>query len=124
MAELVPDPIAPGVIFDADGNAFSADTGELERWVGNRAGGSDVVGYAVRALGFVQVTSIRDALVVEFAPGVASTLAVISAFYEIAERAPKRLVLAIRGNSDRFELYGNLEQGRQRIEELLYPQLA
>jgi hypothetical protein len=119
MAELAGAPIAPGVIFDAEGNLFSAAPGEVERWVGIQAAGSDIVGYAVRTLGFVQIMSIRDALVIEFAPGVTSPLAVISAFYEVAERAPQRIALVARGDPDRFELYRDPAEARRRIEELL-----
>jgi hypothetical protein len=59
------------------------------------------------------------ALVVEFAPAVVSPLAVAAAFYEIADRAPARIVLACRGEPDRSESFRSFRRAVRRIGALV-----
>ena len=56
---------------------------------------------------------------VEFAPRVASRLAVIAAFYELGDRAPDRIVLVCRGVVHRFEVLCSPGEACRRIEELI-----
>jgi hypothetical protein len=109
------------VIFDAGGNALRLGRSELARWLGQTAAGRDPVDYVIRTLGFVRVRTVRSGLVVEFQPSIASPWAVIAAYYEIADRAPSRIVLACRGSPDRFEIFYNAMRACQRVEELTKP---
>jgi hypothetical protein len=78
-----------------------------------------VIAHAVRDFGYVHVAPIRDALVVKFDPATVHHLAAIAAFYEIAGRAPKRLILACPGrpgSPDRYEIFYSLGEGLRRLE--------
>ena len=110
--------IGPEVIFDSGGNALRPRRSELARWLGPTAAGRDPIDYVIRTLGFVRVQMTRSALVVEFQPSSARPWAVIAAFYEIADRAPSRIVLVCRGEPDRFEIFFNAMRACQRMEEL------
>jgi hypothetical protein len=91
----------------------------LARHLGCPTDGFDVIAHAVRQLGYVHVAPIRDALVVKFDPGTVHYLAAIAAFYEIAGRAPKRLILACPGkpgSPDRYEIFYSLNEGLRRLE--------
>jgi hypothetical protein len=121
MVETKRTRIGREVIFEAGGNALRPTRSELAQWLGPTAVGRDPVDYAIRTLGFVRVRMVRSALVVEFQPSIASPWAVIAAYYEIADRAPNRIVLACRGSPDRFEIFCNAMRACQRIEELTKP---
>ncbi len=112
------------IIFDTAGEELTGDGDQVGLARSRRAAGAGAIADAVRYLGFVRVLQLRDALMIEFRPGVASPLAMISAYYEIADRDPKRLVLAIRSSPDRFELYCEVAKARRRIAELVNPRLA
>jgi hypothetical protein len=78
----------------------------------------DVIDHAVRNLGFVHLTAVRNALLVKFEPTTISRLAAIAAFYEIAGRVPKRLILACPGKAgapDRCEIFHDLAEGLGRF---------
>jgi hypothetical protein len=108
-----------GVILDDTGKAWPPHPLSLARLLGCPTGDFDVIAHAVRHRGYVYVAPIRDALVVKFDPTTVHHLAAIAAFYEIAGRAPKRLILACPGTSgspDRYEIFYNLSAGLKRLE--------
>jgi hypothetical protein len=108
-----------GVILDDAGQAWPPQPLLLARQLGCPTGEFDVIAHAVRQFGYVQVTPIRDALVVKFDPTTVHHLAAIAAFYEIAGRAPKRLILACPGrpgSPDRYEIFYSLSAGLKRLE--------
>jgi hypothetical protein len=73
----------------------------------------------VQHLGYVYVVPLRDALVVKFDPGSVHRLAAIAAFYEIAGRAPRRLILASLekpNDPDRYEIFSTISEGLKRLE--------
>jgi hypothetical protein len=109
-----PAPLGPAVFFDRQGNALRLRRSQLARQLGVDPAGFD----PVRQLGFVRVRPMGRALVVEFAPAVASPLAVVAAFYEIADRAPARIVLACRGDPDRSESFRSVRRAICRIGAL------
>jgi hypothetical protein len=80
--------------------------------------GLDPVDYAIRTLGFVGVRAMGRAWVIELEPSVAARLAVVAAFYAIADRAPTRIVLFRRGNPVRFETFNSIPRAFRRIEAL------
>jgi hypothetical protein len=82
----------------------------------------DVVAYAIRKLGYVQVAPIRDALLIKFEPTTVRHLAVFAAFYEIAGHSPKRLILGCPGKDgspDRYEIFNGVIEGLKRVETAL-----
>ena len=79
----------------------------------------DPMDYAIQEIGFVRVQQTGTALVVEFQPTTARELAVVAAFYEIAERAPETIVLVCRGEPDGFEIFRNPGRAFRRIEALI-----
>ena len=108
-----------GVVLDDAGRAWPSHPLALARQLGCPTGEFDVIAHAVRHFGYVHVTPIRDALVVKFDPATVHHLAAIAAFYEIAGRAPKRLILACPGkpgNPDRYEIFYSLTEGLRRLE--------
>jgi hypothetical protein len=108
-----------GVILDDAGRAWPPHPFSLARHLGCPTDGFDVIAHAVRHLGYVHVAPIRDALVVKFDPATVHYLAAIAAFYEIAGRAPKRLILACPGkpgSPDRYEIFYSLNEGLRRLE--------
>jgi hypothetical protein len=111
-----------GVIFDDRGVAWPADPACFVRRLGLADGPIDAITLAVQKFGFVHVAPIRDALLVKFDPSAVCHLAAYAAFYEIAGRAPKRLILAYpgkRGASDRYEIFNNRSAGLKRLEAAL-----
>jgi hypothetical protein len=106
--------VGPELTFDGQGNAVPPRRGGRPRQPGSNAISAD----PVLELGYVRLRQTGRTLVVEFAPAVASPLAVAAAFYEISDRAPRRLVLACRGNPDRFETFRSLPSAFRRIEAL------
>jgi len=108
-----------GVILDSAGKAWPSHPSSLARKLGYPTSDFDVVAHAVRQLGYVHVAPLRDALVVKFDPVTVNHLAAIAAFYEIAGRAPRRLILACPGkpgSPDRYEIFYSLSEGLKRLE--------
>jgi hypothetical protein len=108
-----------GVILDDAGRAWPPHPLSLARHLGCPTGEFDVLAHAVRHFGYIHVAPIRDALVVKFNPTTVHYLAAIAAFYEIAGRAPKRLILACPGapgSPDRYEICYSLSEGLKRLE--------
>jgi hypothetical protein len=108
-----------GVILDDAGRAWPPHPLSLARQLGCPTGDFDVITHAVRQFGYVHVAPLRDALVVKFDPATVHHLAAIAAFYEIAGRAPKRLILACPGkpgSPDRYEIFNSLSEGLRRLE--------
>jgi hypothetical protein len=111
-------PVGPEVTFDAQGNAGPPRRGRPPRQQGGNAISAD----PVLDLGYVRLRQTGRTVVVEFAPAVASPLAVAAAFYEISDRAPRRLVVARRGKPDRSETFRSLPRAFRRIEALIREQ--
>ncbi len=112
-------PDRAGVILDDAGRAWPPHPLSLARQLGCPTGDFDVIAHAVRHFGYVHVAPIRDAVVVKFDPATVHHLAAIAAFYEIAGRAPKRLILACPGepgSPDRYEIFYSLNEGLRRLE--------
>jgi hypothetical protein len=111
-----------GIIFDDAGDALPAHPLYLASRLGCRGRDNDPVAYAVQKMGFVHVTPIRDALLISFEPSTVHHLAAFAAFYEVAGRGPKRLVLCTpgkAGNPDRYEIFNNVIEGLRRLETAL-----
>jgi hypothetical protein len=111
-----------GVLIDDTGMPLPADPMYLIQRLGCPAGDFDAIAHAVRNLGYIQVAPVRGALLVKFEPTTVRRLAAIAAFYEIAGRAPKRLILACpgkAGNPDRYEIFHDLSEGLKRLEAAL-----
>jgi hypothetical protein len=111
-----------GVLIDDTGMPLPADPMYLIQRLGCPAGDFDAIAHAVRNLGYIQVAPVRGALLVKFEPTTVRRLAAIAAFYEIAGRAPKRLILACpgtSGNPDRYEIFHDLSEGLKRLEAAL-----
>ena len=110
---------AAGVIIDDTGQPLPPHPLYLAQRLGCPTGDFDVIAHAVCNLGFIQITPVRGALLVKFEPATVSRLAAIAAFYEIAGRAPKRLILACPGKAgapDRYEIFQDLGEGLRRLE--------
>lgn len=113
---------AAGVIIDDAGVPLPADPLYLVQRLGCPTGDLDAIAHAVRNLGYIQVAPVRGALLVKFEPTTVRRLAAIAAFYEIAGRAPKRLILACPGQAgmpDRYEIFHDLSEGLKRLEAAL-----
>lgn len=114
--------IEAGLIFDDRGEAWPADPAFFIRRLGLSAGRIDAITLAVRKFGFVHVALIRNALLVNFEPSAVCHLAAYAAFYEIAGRAPKRLILAYPGKAggpDRYEIFNDVAAALKRVEAAL-----
>jgi hypothetical protein len=112
-------PDRAGVILDNAGRAWPPHRLSLARQLDCPIGDVDVVAHAVRHFGYVHVVPIRDAVVVKFDPATVHHLAAIAAFYEIAGRAPRRLILACPGEPgcpDRYEIFYSVNEGLRRLE--------
>lgn len=112
----------PGVIIDDTGQPLPPHPLYLAQRLGCPTGDFDVIAHAVKNLGFIQITPVRGALLVKFEPSTVCRLATIAAFYEIAGRTPKRLILACpgkAGTSDRYEIFHDLGEGLRRLEAAL-----
>jgi hypothetical protein len=109
----------PGLIFDDRGKCWLAHSASLGRQLGVYPG-SDVVGHAVRDLGFVYVGPLRGALLVKFEPSTVCLRAAFEAFYEISRVAPNRLVLGrpagAAGLPDRYEIVCDWKVALTRVE--------
>ena len=111
-----------GVVFDEAGDALPAHPLYLASRLGWRRRDDDLVAYAVQKMGFVHVAPIRDALLIRFEPSTVHHLAAFAAFYEVAGRAPKRLILCTSGkpgSPDRYEIFNNVIEGLKRLEAAL-----
>ncbi len=111
-----------GLVFDDAGEAWPADPAYFARRLGLQDAPVDAVTDAVRRFGFVHVAPIRDALLVKFDPTAVCHLAAYAAFYEIAARAPRRLILACPSNvggPDWYEIINDLATGLKRMEAAL-----
>jgi hypothetical protein len=116
------EPETAGVIIDDTGQPLPPHPLYLAQRLGVSTGDFDVIAYAVKNLGFVLVTPLRGGLLVKFEPATVHRLAAIAAFYEIAGRAPKRLILACPGKlggPDRYEILHDLSEGLRRLEAAL-----
>jgi len=116
------DAAISGVIFDDRGEGLPVDPVCLARRFGSPSSDFDVVGFAIRKLGFVQVAPIRDALLIKFDPTTVCHLAAFAAFYEIAGHSPKRLILGCPGKAgspDRYEIFNSVIDGLKRVEAAL-----
>ena len=123
MAKTRPTPPGSEVIFDSAGHALRLSRRGFARWLGRQAKRRNPVDHAVRQLGFVRVEMTGSTVVVDLEPTTANHLAVIAAFYEIADcgivgRAPTRVLLMCRGEPDRFEIFYRSGPVFRRIEDL------
>ena len=108
-----------GLIFDDTGEALLPHPVLLAHRLGFPGENLDAVVQCIRECGFVQVVPVHDALLVKFEPASVHPLAAFAAFYEIAARAPSRLILSFPSdgeNPDRYEIFGNPIDGLRRIE--------
>jgi hypothetical protein len=108
-----------GVLIDDTGTALPPYPSFLVQRLGCPVGDLDAMAHAIRNLGFIYLASMRGGLLVKFEPSTVRPLAAIAAFYEIAGRAPKRLILAYPGKSgepDRYEILLDLSEGLKRLE--------
>jgi len=111
-----------GLIFDDRGESLPAHPAWLTGRFVCPPGEFDAIAYAIQKLGFVYIAPMRDAVLIKFEPTTVCHLAAFSAFYEIAGRAPKRLVLSLPGKAgspDRYELLTSVIEGLKRIESAL-----
>jgi hypothetical protein len=111
-----------GVVFNDAGDALPAHPLYLASRLGCRGTDNDPVAYAVQKMGFVHVAPIRNALLIRFEPSTVHHLAAFAAFYEVAGRAPKRLILCTPGDGggpDRYEIFNNIIHGLKRLEAAL-----
>jgi hypothetical protein len=111
-----------GVVFNDAGDALPAHPSYFVSRLACRAKDNDPVAYAVQKMGFVHVAPIRDALLISFEPSTVHHLAAFAAFYEVAGRAPKRLILCTSGKAgspDRYEIFNNVIEGLKRLEAAL-----
>jgi hypothetical protein len=110
---------AAGVVFDGAGEQLPPRPDLLARRLGCGGATGDVVARTVRECGFVYVGPVHDALLVKLEPATVRPLAAFAAFYEIAGRSPRRLILSFPGDCggpDRYEIFANPIDGLKRIE--------
>lgn|GEM_PF-1220721 len=111
---------ASGIVFDECGEVWSARSGPARQMDEQSDDCVDRVANAVSSLGCVHVVSLPDAVAVTFEPGAVSPLAAAAAFYEIAERRPRCLILrcpGVAGHGDRCEIFDNVADGLKRLED-------
>jgi hypothetical protein len=80
-----------------------------------------LIEHAVRKLGFLRMRSIQNSLLIEFDSAKLGHLAAFSAFYEIKERAPRRVALIQpeRGSElKRYEVLPSAGEAMRRIERV------
>ncbi len=110
------------LLFDSMGKHLAADPVSIACRSGLSGCGEDLVSRAVRDLGWVALGSLRNALLITLDPHTVSHLAAFAAFYEIAGRAPNRLVLAFSGENgipSHYELYFTPREALKRVEGIL-----
>ena len=109
------------LVFDEAGQPLSVHAAVLGR-VGLRSGRESLLDAAVRDLGFVRLSRLKNALLVSFAPATVSDLAAFAAFYHIAEFTPGRVVLAslaIDRSASQYELFPTAREALKRVEAIL-----
>lgn len=109
----------PEVVFDHKGRRLPADPAALARIL-RCPPVPEAISYAIRRHGFILVRPVRNSLVLELEPSAVSILAAWATFFEVMERAPKRVVLAYPGNGGhrRYEIVSSDFAALRRIEEL------
>lgn len=110
------------LLFDNMGRHLAADSVSIACRSGLSGCGGELVTRAVRDLGWVALGSLRNALLVTLDPHTVSHLAAFAAFYEIAGRAPDRLVLAFsseNGSPSHYEMYFAPRDALKRVEGIL-----
>jgi hypothetical protein len=109
----------PEIIFDDRGRRWRADSAVLARIL-RYPRITDVIDYAVRRCGFILVQCTRNSLILAFEPSVVSPAAACAAFYEVMERAPKRVVFAYpsTGGCSRYEVLPSDFEALRRLEKL------
>jgi hypothetical protein len=118
----MPHPKKMILLFDDMGQHLSPDPFSIARRLGLAGDGTEMTTQAVRDFGCVALGTLRDAILVTLAPDTVSHLAAFAAFYEIARRAPTRLILAFlseNGEPSHYEIFFSRRKALKRVETIL-----
>ncbi|HKF72621.1 MAG TPA: hypothetical protein VKB68_12780 [Stellaceae bacterium] len=108
-----------GILIDDCGEVWSDSSPELARHLGYREPDFDAPGYAVRNLGFINVRQHEEGVRVSLRSGTFSLLTLAAALYELIDRRPRRIVLAVFWGQDwSYEMFTSIGSFAERAEDL------
>src|SRR5512135_3095409 len=108
-----------GMLIDDRGEAWAENTDALAVRLGCREPDFDLAGYAVRNLGFIHVRDREGGIRVALRAGRFSLLTLASALFKLADRRPRRILLAVFWGEDwSYELFSSIGAFTERAEDL------
>lgn len=108
-----------GVVFTDRGQSCPAGALSLVEQLDGAERTANLLGFAVRELGFVHLRPAAHGVIVTFRPAAASHLAVITLAYELFRRQPERVGLVILEQRPEVEIYRGLQGAVRRVEWLM-----
>ena len=105
-------------IFDDQGEVHETPGPSLRRSLPAPVGGSSLISYVVRNMGYIAVTRKQDSALVRLNPALVSATALIRFYYWLDEHRPQRVVLLI-DNSSMPEVVGGASAAIKRINDLM-----
>ena len=108
-----------GVVIDERGEAWDDEPRALAARLGYREPDFDVVGYAVRNLGFIHIALREGGARVALRASRYGLLSLASALFKLADFRPRRILLAVFWGEDwSYEMFSSIGAFTERAEDL------
>jgi len=108
-----------GVVIDDRGETWGDEPRALATRLGYREPDFDVVGYAVRNLGFIHIANREGGTRVALRASRYSLLTLTSALFKLADLRPRRILLAVFWGEDwSYEMFSGIGAFTERAEDL------
>jgi len=112
-------PRRAGVVIDDRGEAWIDEPRALGARLGCREADFDVLGYAVRNLGFIHIGLREGGVRVALRASRYSLLSLTSALFKLADLRPRRILLAVFWGEDwSYEMFNSIGAFTERAEDL------
>lgn len=108
-----------GTLIDDKGEAWPAGAADLRHRLGREPSEFDLVGYAVRNLGFALLRQRGRSIHLSLRPALIAPATLGTLFYRLAEAMPERLLLSYLQSSWQHEVMRSAHEAMLRLEDLV-----
>jgi hypothetical protein len=109
-----------GTLIDDSGETWAAGSADLRQRLGFGRSEFDLVGYAVRTLGFALVRQRGRSIHLSLHPALVTPATLGTLFYLLAEAMPERLLLSYLQRTWQHEVLRSAHEAMLRLEDLVY----
>lgn len=109
-----------GTLIDDRGETWTAGCPDLRRRLGFGRSDFDLVGYAVRTLGFALIRQRGRSIHLSLRPALTTPATLGTLFYRLAEATPERLLISYLQNAWQHEVLRSAHEAMLRLEDLVF----